>query len=184
MGQHSPAVTNFPMAARQKEEREMKKSHACLVAASISLVIGAQTANAEEIKMSGLSCATGDAKVIALSGKHIGMTVQLSGTYVDDKDEANNREYRCIGSLSVVGGKPLPGNGWCIATAADGSSLMATYRDVGDGTNETKYVDGTGRFEGATGGAVGEESFRVGKPPKGKFALCRRTQTTLVLKDK
>lgn len=153
------------------------------LAFSAALAILAQGVLAGEFKTSGTACWTGTSNALATSASDFGGTWQLTGTYVDDIDEANSTYFSCMGDFAFVAGKQQPNDWWCLYHYADESTLLSRGEGQPDGTSKSVYVSGTGSREGVTGGAVGSGLVNIGKPPQGQFAACRKNVGTMVLKD-
>lgn len=127
------------------------------------------------------ACWTGTSKTIVRGKGDIAMSLETHGTYLRDNEDSPFylTSFHCVGAGTVVNGKREITT-FCEITDKDGDKAFSENRPgVG-----LRFVGGTGKFEGITGGTTGGSLLgRWAAPEKGHFAGCARGDYKYTIPD-
>lgn len=147
-------------------------------ALAIALIVAGPVL-AEEVKISGTTCWTGENTNLLSSEAGWRSNWELTSVYTDDENAEYNRFNRCIGSFQRIDGERSD-NWTCVHYYDDESTIMSVGNRAPVSGSEAKLISGTGRFEGISGSRKGEPAVSR-NAPQGEFAACRTETTTMTL---
>jgi hypothetical protein len=94
----------------------------------------------------------------------------------------DNNTYHCV-SVVRVSPSERAANGYCKFLEPNGDFVVGEFRSVNSPQGNWKFLQGTGKWKGITGGGT-NEPLRRGKPiAPGTFQSCRRATGTYTLPD-
>jgi hypothetical protein len=148
---------------------------AALAVAAVALGAPADAQAQREVTTGGLAVYIPDrADVVPLAAGQEGVNDRFKGVVITD-DPASPLyllSQNCAGT-NLVGaetGEPLRSSGYCVGWDADGDLFWMSYWNGPDG-GEWTVINGTGKFEGMTGGGTSE---LVRAEADGRFTLSWR----------
>ncbi|MEE4637465.1 MAG: hypothetical protein V2J42_01830 [Wenzhouxiangella sp.] len=148
------------------------------LALAFSLIVAGPVL-AEEVKIGGTTCWTGENTGLLSSDAGWWSNWELTSVYTDDESAEYNTFNRCIGSSQRIDGERS--DHWtCVHYYDDDSTIMSGGNGLPGGGSEARLISGTGRFEGVSGSRKGEPAVSR-NAPEGEFAACRTETTTMTL---
>ena len=128
---------------------------------------------AADIAVKGKACWTGSRDMMTVSKTNWGMSVDIQGTFMDDKSPDESSYFECSGHFQMLDGAMAPQTYNCMHYFSDGSQVLERGEVTEDGGTKHVFLEGTGRHKGVSGSFVGGKRIAIGKAPDNKFAACR-----------
>ena len=157
----------------------MKPAIGASILLGVGLYAGAATA---QQSFSNLTCRAGTVSTLAKGEDILASSIDQRGVNIPEGGPFDNYTQRCIGSLAVLRGKPT-GGGFCRnVDPANGDFTLVEWTS-GDkpGMGTFKFLGGTGKWKGITGGGdygtvaptrpVDDGTYQNCVRVKGKFSV-------------
>ena len=153
----------------------------------LALVHTPTAGEAAELAKSGgydiTNCSGGTSNAIVHSKAHIALSYTLTGTSRTNKPGGpfGMMSYQCVGVVRVMQGTAT-GDGICEFVDADGDKVLGRATRTGNPGGEWRFINGTGKFAGITGGGAYKFLGRFPTVRKGHFQGCARATGDYKLK--
>ena len=121
--------------------------------------------------------------MIVHSKAHIALSFTLTGTGRANKPGGpfDMVSWQCVGEAQVMQGTAT-GGGICETVDADGHKTLGRFKRTGNPGGEWRYINGTGKYAGITGGGPYKYLGPFPTVRKGHFQNCLRATGAYKLK--
>ena len=153
----------------------------------LALVQTPTTSEAAELAKSGgydiTNCWSGTSNAILHSKAHIALSYTLTGTARSNKPGGpfDKQSFQCVGIVRVMQGTATA-DGICEYVDADGDKTLGQVTRTGNPGGEWRFINGTGKYAGITGGGAYKYLGRYPTVRKGHFQGCGRATGAYKLK--
>lgn len=161
----------------------MKKPLIILLSFAMVFLFSFTVVKAEEGKIARRGCGSGTLTVLSLEESVKAFSFDMTGFSWDTEGEgfSNAATFHCVGVLKIVGGKKTT-NSYCKYLYPDGTKVVESTKIGNEGT--WKYLGGTGKYEGITGGGKTTTVTKAKPIIKGTFQSCNESTGTWKLTEK
>jgi hypothetical protein len=159
----------------------MKWQSGLMLALWVSLL---GTAHAVETSVDQTNCFAGSVVVVSKSKELTTLSYELRGVTRSNLEasEASPQTYHCVGVLKRMAGERTE-NGYCKFMDVDGDFTIRQYSRMGAGNPQGNWqvLQGTGKWQGATGKGTFKSITRAKPITPGTFQNCSVWKGTLTL---
>lgn len=161
----------------------MKKLFIILLSLGMIFLFSITVVNAEEVQFDRSACGSATLTAVSLEKDVKTFSFDMKGISWDNKGEdfAGAATMHCVGVLKIVGGEKTS-NGYCKFMDSEGTRDYE-YTKIND-ESTFKYIGGTGKYEGITGGGKSTTLTKVKPIVKGTYQSCARGTGTWKIPDK
>jgi hypothetical protein len=147
------------------------------------LLFSIPSVKAEEVKVARSGCGSATLKVLSLEESVKVFSVDMTGISWDTmgKGFSNIATFHCVGTLKIIGEERTT-NAYCKWLYPDGTRVAEVTKINDEGPY--KYIGGTGKYEGITGGGTSTTVTKAKPIMKGTFQSCYEGTGTYKLPEK
>lgn len=154
-----------------------------LVSFALIMVFPMNVVKAEEVQFDRSACGSATLTAVSLEKGVKTFSFDMKGISWDNKGEdfTGAATMHCVGVLKIVGGEKTS-NGYCKFMDSEGTRDYE-FTKIND-ESTFKYIGGTGKYVGITGGGKSKTLTKVKPIVKGTFQSCARGTGTWKLPEK